>query len=143
MYQIPANLAYNTVKAGLDGNGITMNNEINGNTSDGYHTFNELYHHRAVLFAALQMAYPKLSWKSKQHSDGTMFDNMFIAGIDTPVGTYTYHLEMNEWDIFTCREIEAAPGWDGHLPKDVGRLLSLELYTPPSVYDGASMTVTS
>lgn len=99
---------------------------VNGDTSDGYHTFNELYHHRAVLFAALQKAYPNKSWKSKQHSDGTMFDNMFIAGIDTPEGTYTYHLEMNEWDIFTCREIEAAPGWDGHLPKDVGRLLSLK-----------------
>ena len=100
---------------------------VSGDTSDGYHTFDELYHHRAVLFAALQMAYPKLSWKSKQHSDGTMFDNMFIAGIDTPEGTYAYHLEMNEWDIFACKEIETAPEWDGHLPKDVDRLLSLRV----------------
>ena len=98
---------------------------VNGDTSDGYHTFNELYHHRAVLFAALQKAYPNKSWKSKLHSYGTMFDNMFIAGIDTPEGTYTYHLEMNEWDIFTCKEIEFAPEWDGHMPDDVGRLLSL------------------
>ena len=26
---------------------------IDGNTSDGYHTFNELYHHRAVLFSVI------------------------------------------------------------------------------------------
>jgi hypothetical protein len=143
VYQILANLAYNTVKAGIDGNGITMNNEINGNTSDGYHTFNELYHHRAVLFAALQRAHPDVSWKSKQHSDGTMYDNSFIAGIYTPNGMYTYHCDISEWDMFTCVEIEFAPKWDGHVPSDVDRLLSLELYTPPSVYDGASMTVTS
>ena len=102
-----------------------MSDKITGETSDGYHTFNELYHHRAVLFAALQKAYPDKSWKAKFHSNGTMFDNMFIAGIDTPEGTYTYHLEMNEWDIFTCKEIEFAPEWDGHMPDDVGRLLSL------------------
>ena len=28
----------------------TLGPKITGNTSDGYHTFNELYHHRAVLF---------------------------------------------------------------------------------------------
>lgn len=27
--------------------------KINGNTSDGYHTFDELYHHRAILFAVI------------------------------------------------------------------------------------------
>ena len=102
-----------------------MTNKINGNTSDGYHTFNELYHHRAVLFAALQNAYPDLSWKSKLHSDGTMFENMFIAGINTPAGMYTYHSDMSEWDMFTCAEIEYAPEWDGHKPEDVGRLMSL------------------
>lgn len=26
---------------------------ITGETSDGYHTFNELYHHRAVLFSVI------------------------------------------------------------------------------------------
>lgn len=98
---------------------------VNGDTSDGYHTFNELYHHRAVLFAALQKPYPELSWKSKLHSDNTMFDGMFIAGINTPDGQYTYHFDLSEWDMFTCKEIENAPEWDGHMPKDVDRLLSL------------------
>ena len=98
---------------------------INGDTSDGYHTFNELYHHRAVLFAALQNAYPDLSWKAKKHADGTMFNDSFIAGINTPDGMYTYHCDLSEWDMFTCNEIEYAPEWDGHMPKDVGRVLSL------------------
>ena len=101
---------------------------VNGDTSDGYHTFNELYHHRAVLFAVLQKAYPSKSWKSKRHADGKMFDNMFIAGINTPEGMYTYHFEMNEWDMYTCEEVEFAPEWDGHMPKDVNRLLSLQRY---------------
>ena len=98
---------------------------VNGDTSDGYHTFNELYHHRAVLFAALQNAYPDLSWKAKKHADGTMFNDSFIAGINTPDGMYTYHCDLSEWDMFTCNEIEYAPEWDGHMPDDVGRLLSL------------------
>ena len=57
--------------------------------SDGYHTFKELYEHRVVLFVALitaltqQEYHPsnKICWKSKKHSDGTMYDGWFIAGI--------------------------------------------------------------
>lgn len=103
-----------------------MADEIKESISDGYHTFDELYHHRAVLFAALQNAYPDKSWKSKKHSDKTMFDNFFIAGIDTPQGMYTYHLEMKEWDKFHCKELDTAPEWDGHMPEDVERLMSLK-----------------
>ena len=57
---------------------------ITGETSDGYHTFNELYHHRAVLFSVIVANYPDRAWKSKKHHDGTMYDGMFIVGIDTP-----------------------------------------------------------
>ena len=103
-----------------------MSDKITGETSDGYHTFNELYHHRAVLFAALQKAYPELSWKSTLHSDGTMFDDFFITGIKTPEGYYSYHFDISEWEIFQCKELDRAPEWDGHMPKDVDRLLSLK-----------------
>ena len=40
---------------------------ITGETSDGYHTFNELYHHRAVLFSVIVANYPDKAWKSKKH----------------------------------------------------------------------------
>ena len=34
--------------------------------SDGYHTFQELYEHRIILFSALCNVYPDISWKSKK-----------------------------------------------------------------------------
>lgn len=59
---------------------------VTGATSDGYHTFDELYHHRAVLFSVIVATFPGRSWKSLHHHDGTMYDGMFIVGIDTPAG---------------------------------------------------------
>ena len=38
--------------------------------SDGYHTFNQLYHQRAVLFATIVNQNKDKSWKSFKHSDG-------------------------------------------------------------------------
>ena len=90
---------------------------ITGETSDGYHTFNELYHHRAVLFSVIVKAFPERAWKARQHHDGTMYDGMFIVGIDTPEGQASYHYDINPyWDMFACRELERAPEWDGHTP---------------------------
>ena len=90
---------------------------ITGETSDGYHTFNELYHHRAVLFSVIVKAFEDKAWKSKKHHDGTMYDGMFIVGIETPDGQTTYHYDINPyWDMFQCKELEYAPEWDGHTP---------------------------
>ena len=90
---------------------------ITGETSDGYHTFNELYHHRAVLFSVIVKAFEDKAWKSRKHHDGTMYDGMFIVGIETPYGQATYHYDMEPyWDMFYCKEIECAPEWDGHTP---------------------------
>lgn len=90
---------------------------ITGETSDGYHTFNELYHHRAVLFSVIVKAFPEKAWKARKHHDGTMYDGMFIVGIETPYGQATYHYDIEPyWDMFYCKEIECAPEWDGHTP---------------------------
>ena len=90
---------------------------ITGETSDGYHTFNELYHHRAVLFSVIIKAFPELAWKAKHHHDGTMYDGMFIVGIETPYGQASYHYDVYPyWDMFQCKELEYAPEWDGHTP---------------------------
>ena len=104
---------------------------ITGETSDGYHTFNELYHHRAVLFSVIVANYPDSSWKSKKHHDGTMYDGMFIVGIDTPDGQATYHYDVDPyWDMFKCRVLDNAPEWDGHTPAQaierIGKLKSQE-----------------
>lgn len=41
-----------------------------GEVSDGYHTFNQLYHQRAILFAAIVNQNKDIAWKSYKHSDG-------------------------------------------------------------------------
>ena len=97
----------------------TRGSEINGDTSDGYHTFNELYHHRAVLFSVIVRDHRELAWKAKKHHDGTMYDGMFIVGIETPEGQATYHYDLDPyWEMFDCEEREFAPEWDGHTPSD-------------------------
>ena len=96
-----------------------------GEFSDGYHTFNELYDHRMVLFAVICGTYKGDAWKSFKHHDGSMYDDYFIVGIDTPEGQYSYHYHINEWMNFDVKELEFAPEWDGHEPKDIGRLFSL------------------
>ena len=102
--------------------------KIDGDTSDGYHTFNELYHHRAVLFSVIVKAFPEQAWKSRKHHDGTMYDGMFIVGIDTPQGQATYHYDIDPyWKMFECQELECAPEWDGHTPAEaIARIGALE-----------------
>lgn len=102
--------------------------------SDGYHTFDELYQHRVELFIALCRTRSKLfqqdysCWKSKLHSDGTMFEGWFILGTNTPAGEQiTYHLPIDKWQETEFAQIlEKAPEWDGHTSDDVlTRLRSL------------------
>ena len=95
--------------------------------SDKWHTFGELYFHRMILFLSLQLAHKDKSWKSKQHHDGTMFEDSFIVGIDTPQGQYSYHYNLEFWGIFgNIKELEFAPEFDGHKPRHIKRLLSLD-----------------
>lgn len=90
-----------------------------GEFSDGYHTFNELYHHRAVLFCKICELFPELAWKSLLHDTGDMYDGMFIVGIDTEYGQATYHFDIDPyWYMFGVKELEKAPKWDGHTPDD-------------------------
>ena len=94
--------------------------------SDGWHTFEELYYHRMILFLTIQKANKNISWKSKKHHDGTMFENNFIVGIETTEGQYTYHYKLKYWDLFDeIKELDYAPEYDGHKPQDITRLLSL------------------
>lgn len=94
--------------------------------SDTHHSFAELYEQRAYLFAALLRSYPDAAFKSLKHDDGTMFNGDFIAGLQTPMGQYTFHFKLNYWPLFQgVREVELAPKYDGHTPVDIGRVLSL------------------
>ena len=100
-----------------------------GEISDGYHSFNELYDHRAKLFATIVNCekWNHLAWKSKQHEDGSMFDGMFIVGINTPEGPASYHYDIDPyWDMFHCEELPQAPHYDGYSDEEsVQRIMSL------------------
>lgn len=96
--------------------------------SDGYHTFEELYEHRIILFIALcRMIDGSMEstdgevWKSKKHSDGTEWNGWFLLGINQDKGNQiTYHLSEKYWD--DCEfavTLEQAPEFDGHTSQDV------------------------
>ena len=91
--------------------------------SDGFHTVGELYEHRCLLFLGMMNLRPGISWASKLHADGTMWEGWFIAGMDLPTGRITYHLPIKMWDMlpvgqdFNIRN--HAPEHDGHTSADV------------------------
>lgn len=100
--------------------------------SDGYHTFEELYDHRVMLFMALCKAlydhhpsthfpYGIKVWRSWKHSDGSQLPGWFIMGLGKIQGRQiTYHLPEKVWELTEFAEtLEEAPAWDGHTPEDV------------------------
>lgn len=94
--------------------------------SDGFHTFEELYDHRIGLYLALCAMVAWYSddfqvWKSRRHSDGTMWDDWFILGIGTKKGEQlTYHIPMEYWSkAFFAQTRYRAYKYDGHTSKDV------------------------
>jgi len=95
-----------------------------GQTSDGYHTFDELYEHRHALFLCLLSCHAGIfpMWMSKRHDDGTEMPGWFIAGIALPEGTVSYHMPERLWDacVHCGAEVaDRAPKWDGHTSADV------------------------
>lgn len=111
---------------------IEKENKVTGDTSDGYHTFNELYEFRKVYNAALFNEWYKqkkyLVHKSTKHNDGEdcFGGGWFIVMATLPTGQISNHYEMKDWDLFQCEEREKADLWDGHTAQDVvTRLKSL------------------
>lgn len=93
-----------------------------GQVSDGFHTFDELYDHRCLLFLALMQSHPEQSWFSWLHSDGGSFQGWFIAGINLNGKQISYHLHEKYWNLACQTEAELrerAPEWDGHTSDDV------------------------
>ena len=116
-----------------------------GEVSDGYHTFDELYHFRMLYNAALfnewaisdawfdqlQVAPTKEQWffnvhKSKRHYDGEecFGGGWFIVMATLPGGfQISNHYEMEHWDKFKVPAQEKADKWDGHTAEDVAKRL--------------------
>lgn len=114
---------------------INEEKKVTGETSDGYHTFNELYEFRKLYNAALfnewgtQAKYAV--HKSKKHNDGEecFGGGWFIVMATLPTGQISNHYELKDWDLFKCEEREKADLWDGHTTQDVAkRLITLINY---------------
>ena len=115
--------ADNARSLGLD---YEPDQNIDGNTSDGYHTFNELYDFRKAYNAALfneWAASGKYSvHKSKRHYDGEecFGGGWFIVVAQLPNGQISNHYEMKDWDKFHLPETEKALfEYDNHTSSDV------------------------
>ena len=96
------------------------------NTSDGYHTFKELYEFRKVYNAALFNEWAKSGnyfvHKSWKHHDGELCfgGGWFIVVAVLPSGQISNHYEDKDWDLFKIPETPATMfEFDGHTPQDV------------------------
>lgn len=145
----PLRLLLDDVDAGDALAFIEAKYKVTGKTSDGYHTFDELYDHRIALFIALcheihertaprsDGGHPGRVWRSKLHSDSSSFDGWFIMGIGVDAGEQiTYHLPLARWSDTDFLEdhrgtLPRAPNFDGHTSSDVLQRLKQYASPPP------------
>jgi hypothetical protein len=118
---------------------------IDGNTSDGYHTFNELYEFRKAYNVALfneWAASGKHSvHKSFRHHDGELCfgGGWFIVVAVLPDGQISNHYETKDWDLFNVPIVEKALfEFDGHTGSDV--IARLTSYTAPPQREWQGLT---
>jgi hypothetical protein len=99
--------------------------KIDENTSDGFHTFKELYEFRKIYNAALFNEWYKQGkfnvHKSIKHSDGELCfgGGWFIVVATLSTGDISNHYEIKDWDLFTCEIRDKSKEWDGHTSEDV------------------------
>jgi len=103
--------------------------KVTGETSDGYHTFNELYAYRLAYNAALFNEWAAQGkygvHKSKRHSDGELCfgGGWFVVVAQLPTGQITNHYQEDHWPLFDIERRDKAAEWDGHTPADVAKRL--------------------
>lgn len=103
---------------------------VNGDISDGYHTFGELYRHRVNLFLALCATMPeKVCWREEES-----FGDWLCVYLELPTGQISYHVPGEYRPVLRdlYPQTESNP-WDGHTGDQVAvRLLA---------YAGRNLTV--
>lgn len=103
-----------------DFNKLLINKGVDtGQVSDGYHTFEELYHYRAAYNAGMfnLLKYENIPVvKSKCHYTGEKCfnGNYFIAQAKLPTGQISNHYPIHCWNLFKIPEAPTAWEWDGH-----------------------------
>lgn len=98
-----------------------------GQISDGFHTFDELYHYRmlynAAFFNSLEGKYEV--HKSYRHADGELCfgGGWFIVMANLPTGQVSNHYRAEEWNLFDVPERWKADEWDGYTPVEAANRL--------------------
>ena len=91
-------------------------NTITGDTSDGYHTFNELYNHRVLLWINIVNKNISKAYLLKEHYDG-----WFLLGLETEFGQISYHCPNKYLELLdsAIKELPDDSNYDGHTSDDV------------------------
>lgn len=71
---------------------------VTGSTSDGYHTFDELYHHRAVLFSVVVAMFRGCSWKSVTCPACGMSNSIAWGSMDLPPFRQAVAMLADSWN---------------------------------------------
>lgn len=93
-------------------------------TSDGFHSFAELYMQRMMYNVALFNTWDLEGQfdvhKSWNHSDGqpAFGGGWFIVVAELPTGQISNHYEARYWDLFQIEDREIPAEYDGHTPQD-------------------------
>ncbi len=112
-------------------------------TSDGYHTFAELYHYRMLYNALLFNEWARQGMygvhKSLRHSDGELCfgGGWFVVSAQLPTGQVTNHyLIADDWYRFQVPIRNTAAEWDGHTPQDAAHRMEAFLDSGSSALTG-------
>lgn len=92
---------------------------VNGDISDGYHTFDELYDHRCILFIALVLSdgCPGAAYYVPDHFEG--WDLIYVN--NSFVGQISYHVPAKFRPLYEKALIRMNENieFDGHTSADV------------------------
>jgi len=85
-----------------------------GSISDGYHTFDELYDHRCLLWINLCLLKPEHCYTKLEHYKG-----WFLLGMYKTEGSQISYHCPNKYLKFVEEKIDEDQSveWDGHTPK--------------------------
>lgn len=87
----------------------------NGDISDGYHTFDELYKHRVNLFMVLIRYTDWPCFMVKNH-----YPEWDAVYLETPLGQISYHLPWTKRETIINRvKVVDKHDWDGHDSNEV------------------------
>lgn len=87
---------------------------VGSDISDGFHTFDELYEHRVLLFINLCMKMRDFATIGKTDGD------WFVMFLELPAGQISYHLHVKYLPLVAPHiTADLTKEWDGHDSKDV------------------------